>query len=75
MWIIAVVVAILNSIAIFTSIENLKAVGAVTGELFFVLNRVANAMYGTIAPVAVLAALGVLIELIDQIRWNTRLKE
>jgi hypothetical protein len=72
LWIAAAVVAVINIVQICYALEALKLMAQQANEHFFVVRSFFNAISGTITPVVTLIGIGALIELADQIRWNTR---
>jgi hypothetical protein len=71
LWVLAAVLFasdITQIVALFSTLSIMKDVaGPIQGQTFYVVQRAIGA---SIAAPAQLAGLGVIVELIDQIRWN-----
>ena len=75
MWVAAAAVALVNIMQVYNAIQAYQFMQKAPGETLFVFRGFFAAISGTITPVVMLVGFGTLIELVDQIRWNTRAKE
>jgi hypothetical protein len=70
LWVVAVIVLIGGVGSLETMREALRYTEAQGGTIFEVAGSSWRIIVGSLLPAAQLAAFGVIIELIDQIRWN-----
>jgi hypothetical protein len=70
LWVLAVLVLVCEVASFALMEQNLTPVWREASETFTVVGTLWNIMRGAVSTVAQLAAFGVIIELIDQIRWN-----
>jgi hypothetical protein len=72
LWLLAVVVIVLDAGALFLTREAMKQLAATRQdtETFYVVAHFGKTLLEELGTVAMLAGLGVIVELLDQIRWN-----
>jgi hypothetical protein len=75
MWVAAAVVAVLNAFQ-FQELQTITQRSAgIVGFSHLPMEFILRSISGVIMPTVMLAGLGGLIEIVDQVRWNTRPKQ
>ena len=72
LWVAAVVVAVLNAFQLEEIQSITQQSAGIAGFNHLPMQFILRSLSGIIMPAVTLAGLGALIEIVDQIRWNTR---
>ena len=70
LWVLAVVVIAAEAMQFVTAVESAKQLAAQDDHLYLVAGATEKILLAGLLAAAQLSAFGVIIELIDQIRWN-----
>ena len=70
LWVIAVLVAAAEMGSLVLLRQSMAGLASQAGETYLVVNSLWAVLRGAVLSSSQLVALGVIIELVDQIRWN-----